>query len=412
MDTREAPIGLDTGRDTRVIGLVSGGHFFSHFYGLCLPPLFPLLKADFGVSYAALGLLIACYSLIGGIGQGGVGFLVDRCGARYVLVAGLALNATAIAAMGFAPDFRTLLALAILAGLGNSVFHPADYAILSGSVSERRLGRAFSVHTFSGVLGWAAAPLTMVFLDARMGWRAALMVVGLAGLAALAVIAHQGAMLRSDTDRRAAALGKGHGGAEKRGLSLLLTRPILLMFGFFLATEVAMVGIFAFSVSALRQIHGTALDLANAALTAFLVAGAAGVLVGGVLADQSRRHEVLAAVLLGASASFFLAPAFLAMGPVVLLAVFAIAGFAMSAAWPARDMLVRAVTPSGESGKVFGFVSMGLSVGAGVAPVAFGWFLDIGQAPWVFLVATAFTVIALLSALAVGWVGRTPERPL
>ncbi len=398
-----------------MIGLVSGGHFFSHFYGLSLPPLFPILKDEFDVSYAALGLLLACYALIGGLAQGVVGFLVDRFGARYVLLLGLGLNAAAIAAMGFAPSFPALLLLAVLAGLGNSVFHPADYAILSDSVSPRRTGRAFSIHTFFGFLGSAAAPVTLVVLDAHFGWRNALIGAGLLGLFWLVVVASQGTVLRNDRCLRAKRATKRAAdveGVEKRGLALLFSPVALLLFAFFVATEVALVGIFAFSVSALNQLHGTTLGLANAALTSFLFAGAVGVLAGGFVADRVRHHDRLAALVLGAAAAFILPSAVVSLGSLALLPLFAAAGFAMGAAWPARDMMVRAVTPSGESGKVFGFLSMGLSVGGSAAPLAFGWFLDIGQASWVFLFAVFFTVVALLTALAVGRLGESSRVPL
>ena len=94
--------GQERARENWVISLISAGHFLSHFYILALPPLFPLLKTEFGVSYVELGLALTAYNLLGGLAQAPVGFLVDRLGPRPVLLAGLGLNAVCVMMMGFA----------------------------------------------------------------------------------------------------------------------------------------------------------------------------------------------------------------------------------------------------------------------------------------------------------------------
>src|SRR5207249_1726608 len=98
-----------------------------------------------------------------------VGFLVDRYGARRFLVGGTLIMSLSICAMGFATAFWQILALAALSGIGNSVIHPADYAILSGSVAKERMGRAFALHTFSGNMGFAAGPPVIAVLMAALG---------------------------------------------------------------------------------------------------------------------------------------------------------------------------------------------------------------------------------------------------
>src|SRR5688500_13096579 len=130
------------GDDVRVIGLVGFGHFVSHFFQLALPPLFPILRDELGVSYTALGLLMSVFYAASSIGQTAAGFLVDRLGATRVLLAGMGTLAAAVGLAGVSPSYGFLVPLAALAGLGNAVFHPADYAILNGSVSATRVGRA------------------------------------------------------------------------------------------------------------------------------------------------------------------------------------------------------------------------------------------------------------------------------
>ena len=123
--------------------------------------LFLAWQAAFQVSFAELGLAVALMSGSTALLQTPVGFLVDRYGARRFLIGGALVMSLCITAMGFATSFWQILLLAPLSGMGNSVFHPADYAILSGSVDKDRMGRAFALHTFSGNLGFAAAPPLM-----------------------------------------------------------------------------------------------------------------------------------------------------------------------------------------------------------------------------------------------------------
>jgi FSR family fosmidomycin resistance protein-like MFS transporter len=185
--------------DGWIIGLISTGHFLSHFYYLALPAMFLFLKEEFDVSYAELGLAMTAYSLLGGLVQAPVGFLVDHFGPRLVLLVGLGVNAVAVALIGFADAYWILLVLAVIAGLGNSVFHPADYSILSGSISEGLLGRAFSIHTFSGFLGGACAPLTMLAIAEFTDWRTAFIATGLVGVAVWAVMLFRSSMFVGET---------------------------------------------------------------------------------------------------------------------------------------------------------------------------------------------------------------------
>ena len=159
--------------DLKVMSLIGTGHFFSHFYILLLPPLFPLLKEQFGVGYVELGFALAVLNGTTGLTQAPVGFLVDRFGARGILITGLTLFSLGIGLVGVWPSYPVLLLLMVVAGLGNSVFHPADYAILSAAVDGRRMGRAFSIHTFGGYAGFALAPPVIVGLTALVGWQLA-----------------------------------------------------------------------------------------------------------------------------------------------------------------------------------------------------------------------------------------------
>ena len=395
------------GRDAKVIGLISAGHFFSHFYLLALPPLFLFLQRDFGISYVALGLAMTAYNLVGGIIQAPIGFLVDRIGARLLLLLGFGLNAAAVGLIGFVDGYWMLVALAVLAGIGNSVFHPADYAVMSGTVSEAKVGRAFGIHTFAGFFGGSVAPISMGLMAALWGWRVALIVAGALGLATLAVMAANSAVLGHAAPGRKGGgqTAVNDGSGARRGWSLLLSPAMLLFFALFCAVTFTTSGVYTFTINGLIDLHGTPYTLANAALTAFLFLSALGVLLGGYLADRIGRHDLVASVALVIAAAAILVPVLTAPSPAVLVLAMAVSGLAFGTVQPARDMMVRAITPGSEMGKAFGFLSVGMSLGSSVSPLMFGWFMDAGRPDAVFLAAALFMIVTLLTALAGRFVG-------
>ena len=386
--------------DVRVIGLISAAHFFSHFFQLTLPPLFPLLKEVWGVPYVALGLAMSVFYAASGIGQPLSGFLVDRLGAHRVLLGGMALFSASIVLAGLVPVYWLLLPVALLAGLGNSVFHPADYSILNASVDPRRIGRGYSVHSISGNLGWAVAPIVVVGLTAHFGWRVALVTVGAAGLAVVAVLATQ---LRAFTGGRPAERARSTTGY---GVRLLLTAPILSAFAYFALIATALIGLQTFGVTTLMRIYDTPLSVATGALTAFLVGGAAGILAGGLLADRTPRHDIVAVAGLITAAGFMMLLATGALAPAMLPIVLGLTGLCHGATGPSRDMLVRSATPPGASGKVFGFVYSGLDLGACLTPLAFGWLLDHGDPRLLFV---AVGILMLFTIATVVQVRRSAQ---
>src|SRR5260370_3134825 len=165
--------------DLRVIGLIGVAHAVSHFFQLVLPPLFPLLKDAFGVSYAELGLLATFFYAASGLSQTPAGFAVDRFGARAVLLSGIFLFASAILLIGLAPSYWVMVPLVVAPGIGNSVFHPADYSILTGGVRKDWLARAYGGHQLGGNLGWAVAPAAELTLSHFFGGRIALVLLAL-----------------------------------------------------------------------------------------------------------------------------------------------------------------------------------------------------------------------------------------
>jgi FSR family fosmidomycin resistance protein-like MFS transporter len=387
---------VERASDAKVIGLVSGAHFVSHFYFLLLPPLFVLIRAEHGVSYAALGLPIAVFNIVSAMMQTPAGFMVDRFGARSMLIAGLALGAGAVGLAGILPSFWGLVAMFAVAGLANTVFHPADYSILSQACSSKRVGQAFSVHTFSGLLGSAAAPAIMLLLGSLWGWRGALVAASLLGFAMAAVLMfNRGAFTeRAEAPRPSRLTESGH-----VGWRLLLSKPILLNMAFFILLAISGGGINNFSVVAFAALYGTPLATANTALTGFLLMGALGVLLGGIVADRTVHHHRVAAIGFAASALVILTIGTVDLGALLLIAMMSLGGLLNGIIMPSRDMIVRAVTPPGSFGKVFGFVSTGFNIGGVISPLIFGWLMDQGNPRAIFLLVVTCIVLSLLTVV-------------
>ncbi|HEX8165563.1 MAG TPA: MFS transporter [Beijerinckiaceae bacterium] len=380
-------------RDVRVVSLIGLAHGSSHFFQLALPPLFPLVKDALGVSYTELGLVMAVFFTVSGFSQVAAGFVVDRFGPQRILPIGIALFGLATAAAGFSHGFWSLMPFAVLAGLGNSVFHPADYAVLSARVTPSRMARAYSVHTVMGTLGWAAAPVTMIGLASRFGWRAALIGAGLAGIAFAALIVLEHRQLRADVHRPA--------DMAPNDWRLLMTAPILSCFLYFALLSVAQGGTQNFLPTLLPLVQDITYGLAASATTLYLIGSAAGALAGGIVADLTPNHaRVVGAGLAGAGIAT-LVLGYAALPHAVVFGAVALTGFLTGATTPSRDMLVRAATPRGATGKVFGFVYSGLDLGSVLAPLMIGVMLDHHLARATFAVMAGALVLTIASAFLV-----------
>ena len=387
-------------RDIRVLSLIGLAHGSSHFFQLALPPLFPLVKDALGVSYTELGLVMAVFFTVSGFSQVAAGFVVDRFGPQKVLPIGIALFGIATVAAGFAHGFWSLLPFALLAGLGNSVFHPADYAVLSARVTPTRMARAYSVHSVMGTLGWAAAPVTMIGLASRFGWRAALIGVGLAGIVFAALIALEHRQLRADVHR--------HAHEAPSNWRLLLTAPILSCFLYFALLSLAQGGTQNFLPTLLPLVQDVSYVLAASATTMYLIGSAAGNLAGGVVADLTPKHARIVGAGLAGAGAVTLVLGIVALPPALLFAAVALTGFLTGATTPSRDMLVRAATPKGSTGKVFGFVYSGLDLGSVLAPLMIGVMLDHHLARATFIVMAGALVATIASAFLVRSHGPAP----
>lgn len=383
-------------REGKAISLIAVAHFVSHYYILLLPPVFALVKDEYGVSYTGIGLALTAFNIASATFQTPAGFLVDRIGPRSVLIAGLLLGATATAAIALVPGYWMLVAMFALLGLANTTYHPADYTILAATVGPQRIGKAFSIHTFAGYLGSGVAPACVLFCTALWGWRGSFLAAAALGLAAALLILVFGRVLAGASPPAAV---KSQAAAPRVGWRLLFSGPILRNLFFFMLIALAGGGLTNFSVVALGALHGTPASVANIALSCFLLLSAAGVLIGGFIADRTSRHERVAAICFAATAAMVILIGSVDLSAVLLIAAMSAGGVLNGVIQPSRDMMVRAVTPPGSFGKVFGFVTTGFNLGGMVSPLLYGWLMDRGEPGMIFIFVAGFILLSLLTVI-------------
>ncbi len=398
--------------DAKLIGLVGLAHAISHFSQLVLAPLFPWLKDEFNVSYTELGAVLTVFFVVSCVVQAASGFVVDKLGPRPVLFVGIALLGLAAFGYALAPSYWALLGSAVVGGIGNGVFHPVDYTLFNRKVAPTRLGHAYSVHGITGSLGWALAPAFVVPLAIAFSWRVALVAAGVLALVVLLVLWLYRAVLALDVKAVHKATGHGAAAAPAGGEFAFLRIPAVWMcFGFFFFYAIVISVVQTFAPGAAGQLHAVPVALVAICLTIYMVASAAGMVLGGFLATDASHCERIVGIGFGVAAALALVLALGDFPPMVVPALFGAMGFASGIAGPSRDLLVKRSTPAHASGRVYGVVYAGLDIGQAVAPLIFGRLMDHGQYASVILGLALIQGLLIVSAFNVRRVRREALVP-
>ncbi len=382
-------------RERKIVGLIGAAHSFSHFYFLLLPLLFPILYDVYNVSYAKLGIGYAVFSVATMVCQAPIGFIVDRFGARWILMAGVAVESVVLALFGVFSTYTGYLLLMAAAGVANSVYHPCDYSILTRSINRESLGKAFSIHTFCGQVGSVTAPVIIVMITAGLDWSYALMICGAMGIVILAglFIGFRGVVLPDSSDYE--------GIVQKRTSSfkLLLSAPVLLGWLFFLGYAMSSTGLYDFSVAALTEIYDSTLGQAGIVIWLFLAADAVGILWAGFMAHRWKNHEWVVA---NCFIIFTVCMIFITLVPLSMTAlaiVMMIGGVFYGFIAPSRDVIISNLAPAKDMGKVFGTITTGFNAGGIIGPPLFGLMLDLGDPYSIFWGAGVIAILTVLTVI-------------
>lgn len=373
---------------------------------LALPSLFIFFNKDLGISYTLLGGVLSARYIASGSSQILAGFLVDRYGAKLILICGLLLLVTASGLLAFVSSYWLILLIVVMAAVGDSVFHPADYTILNGSISGSRMGQAFSVHTFSGHLGFATAPVFITIVATQWDWRTAVLIGAGVGYVIVAVLITQWSSLNDDVispqQKKNQDDTKREANNETMGdhARLLMSRPVLMLFAFFAMSTLASNGMHSFAIPALHALNDTSVVDAGFAVSTYMLVSSIAVLIGGRIADKIHHQERFAALAYGASIIAVLTIALLPLHYTLLVIVFGFVGFCHGVIRPARDLMVREVAPEGSTGKVFGFIFTGQNVGGAIAPIILGTVMDTLPPQWIFITTVCFMALCILTILS------------
>ena len=398
--------------DAQLIGIVGLAHAISHFSQLVLAPLFPWLKDAFDVSYTELGGVLTVFFVVSCIVQAASGFIVDKLGPRPVLFVGLGLLGIAAFGYALAQSYWMLLASAIVAGIGNGVFHPVDYTLFNRKVAPTRLGHAYSVHGITGSLGWALAPAFVVPLAMAYSWRVALAAAGALAIAVLVVLWVYRSVLSLDVKAVHKATGQGAPAMTGGEFGFLKIPAVWMCFGFFFFYAMVISVVQTFAPVAAGHLHAVPVALVAVCLTVYMVASAVGMVFGGFLASDPSRCERIVGAGFGVAALLALILAFADFAPVLVPVMFGAMGLASGVAGPSRDLLVKRSTPANATGRVYGVVYAGLDIGQATAPLIFGRLMDHGQYLSVIVGLALVQAVLIASAFNVRRVRREALVPV
>jgi MFS transporter, FSR family, fosmidomycin resistance protein len=375
------------GVDRRAMAALSSGHLCTDIAQGSVPALLPFLIVHDHLSYAAASALVLAATISSSVIQPVFGHLSDRMSLPWLMPLGPALGGLGIALAGFAPSYGLLFAAILLSGVGVAAFHP-EGSRFANYVSGARRASGMSLFSVGGNLGFALGPVVVTPALLAFGLHGTLLVLLPTWLMA-AVLAHELPRLKGfRTDVVAGRVQRGEQ-PEAWGAFTVLSGVIALRsFVYFgLVTFIPLYFI--------HELHSSK-ALGNAALSAMLLGGAAGTLIGGPLADRFGRRTVLIGSM---TVTPPLVVGLLASGPALAIVFAALAGAATIATFAVTIVMGQELLP-GRLGVSAG-VTIGLSIGlGGLGAPLLGLLADAHGLHSVFVVIAILPVLALLLSLA------------
>lgn len=382
-----------TGRTAfAVLGAISVCHLLNDMMQSLLPAIYPMLKSNYGLSFAQIGLLTFTFQFTASVLQPLVGMYIDRKPKPYSLAIGMGFTLAGLLLLAFAHDYVVLLLAAALVGSGSSVFHPESSRV-ARMASGGRHGFAQSVFQVGGNAGTALGPLLAAFIVLRYGQESVawFSLAALLGIVLLTQVGHwyrlHGlARLKARRARRGA-----HVEIPRSRVMLAIGVLIALVFSkfFYMAS---MTSYYTFFLIDRFQVS---VGSAQIYLFVFLAAVAIGTIAGGTLGDRFGRKRVIWGSILGVLPfTLWLPHADLFWTGVLSVPI----GFILASAFPSIIVYAQELIPSKVgtvSGLFFGF-AFGLG---GIGAAVLGQLADATSIAFVFNVCAFLPAIGLLAAL-------------
>lgn len=371
-----------------VLTAISLCHMVNDVMQSMLAAIYPLLQAEFALSYAQIGVLTLAFQVTASLLQPMIGMATDRHPQPRSLPFGMISTLCGVMLLGLAESYGWLLAGAMLIGLGSAVFHPESSRV-ARIASGGRFGTAQSLFQLGGNGGQALGPLLAAFIVVPMG-RPAVAWFAVAAALGAAILWQVGTW--AETRRRAAATAPDR--------SLRLPRPVVIRAIVVLALLVFTKNIYTASINSYFTFYtidrfGLTTQGAQIMLFLFLFGAAAGVMLGGVLGDRVGPLRVIWVSILGVL-PLTLALPHVGLETTAVLAV--LIGLVLASAFPAIVVFAQELVP-GRTGMIAGLF-FGFSFGmGGIAAAALGVLADAHGIRTVFLICSVLPVLGLLTVL-------------
>ena len=348
-----------------VLGAISFSHFLNDLIQSLIVAIYPLLKGDFALSFTQIGAITLTYQICASVLQPLIGIHTDRHPKPYSLCVGMGATLVGVLALAWAPNYACVLVAAALVGTGSAIFHPESSRI-ARLASGGRHGFAQSIFQVGGAAGSAMGPLLAASIIVPRG-QSSVAWFAPAALAAILILRFVGGWYRlqlADGPVRRPPVGTAAPSAAAPVVgSIVILRTLIFSKYFYLASISSY-----YNVYLIEKCH---LDLQSAQrlLFLFLLATAAGTLVGGPLGDRIGRKRVIWFSILGIT-PFSIALPYADLAWTVALSV--LIGFILASAFSAILVFAQELLPGrvgAVSGLFFGFAFGMGGIGAAVLGV-------------------------------------------